>query len=104
MKPETPQTISQLMREGNRFTDRHFMKALGVGHPALKRREADPSQFTLDEVIALAEMLQRPPMEIAVMILDEMKRNLKTKEKAAEVKETVSKMPARKLFPRTPNP
>lgn len=92
------------MREGNRFTDRHFMKALGIGHPALKRREADPSQFTVNEVIALAEMLQRPFMEITVAIIEELKRNRKTAEKAAEVKETVSKMPARKLFPRTPNP
>ena len=88
------------MREGNRFTDRDFMRVLGIGHPALKRREADPSRFTLDELLLLAEMLNRPVMSITVIILEEMKRNPQATEK---VEVTVKQAKGRKIFPRTPS-
>ena len=99
MEQETPPKFSQLLREGNRFTDRDFMKALGIGHRALKQREADPSQFTLDEILLLAEMLKKPAISIATIIIDEMKRNPTVTEKVAVTMEQVK---GRKLFPRTP--
>lgn len=101
MEPETPQTFSQLMREGNIFTDRDFMKVLGVGHPALKRREADPGRFTLDEVILLAKMLKIPVMSIAEVIMAEVRRNPKATRKADTA---VEQAKGRKLFPRAPKP
>ncbi|RZK44612.1 MAG: hypothetical protein EOO61_03205 [Hymenobacter sp.] len=100
MEPETPQTFSQLMREGNRFTDRDFMKVLGIGHPALKGREADPSRFTLEELLRLAKMLNRPELSLFAVILEEVKRNLSITKK---VEVAVKQSKGRKNFPRTPS-
>jgi hypothetical protein len=100
MEPETPQTFSQLMREGNRFTDRDFMKVLGIGHPALKGREADPSRFTLEELQLLAEMLNRPAISLVAMILEEIKRNPNA---TGKVEVAVKQVKGRKIFPRTPS-
>lgn len=101
MKPETPQTFSQLLREGNRFTDRDFMKALGVGHPALKQREADPSLFTMGELLLLAKLLGRPIKSIVKMVLEELERNPKATQK---VEVAVEQVVGRKHFPRAPKP
>lgn len=97
--PRPPQTFRQLLREGNRFTDRDFMKALGVGHPALKQREANPGLFTMRELLLLAKLLERPKMELIEMVLADMERNPEAVEKLEEAAEQVV---GRKHFPRLP--
>lgn len=58
------QTFSQLLREGDRFTDRDFMRVLSIGHPSLKRKESDPSQFTIGEVVLLAALVEKPVSQL----------------------------------------
>ena len=48
------------MREGNRFTDRDFMRVLGVGHPALKKMEENPGLLSISQFLQLAELLGQP--------------------------------------------
>jgi transcriptional regulator with XRE-family HTH domain len=96
---ETPQTFSQLLREGNRFTDRDFMKALSIGHPGLKQREADPSRFTIGELKLLAKLLGRPVEKLMKVVLAELDRN---PEVAGKLEEAVEQVVGRKHFPRAP--
>lgn len=82
MQPE-PTTLSQLMRAGNRFTDRDFMNVLGVGHPQLKQMEANPYLFSVDQLARLAGMLGKPTMLLAQLALEQLSRNPDANEQAA---------------------
>ncbi|MBC6992491.1 hypothetical protein [Hymenobacter sp. BT491] len=93
------QTFSQLLREGNKFTDRDFMKVLAMGHPKLKRREADPSQFTVGELLVLATLIGRPITEVMKVVLAQVTSN---KEAAQKREEAVELAAGRKYFPRQP--
>lgn len=75
MQPSPPPTISQLMRAGNRFTDRNFMKLLGVGHPALKQLEANPGLISFEQFLVLAELLGQPAVWLVQLALAEIARN-----------------------------
>lgn len=70
MPSTAPQTISQLMRAGDRFTDRDFMRVLEIGHPTLKRMEANPALFTLAHLSLLAGMLGKPTMLLARLVVE----------------------------------
>jgi hypothetical protein len=69
MKTDTPQTFSQLLREGNKFTDRDFMKVLATSHTKLKRLEADPAQFTISDLMLLAQLIERPIKEVMKVVM-----------------------------------
>lgn len=99
MKPEPTQTFSQLLRADNRFTDRDFMKALGMGHPKLKRREADPSLFTVGELLLLATLLGHPIQDVMRVVLAQAAHNPRVAEKS---KEAQGQVVGRKYFPRQP--
>lgn len=97
MKPEPTQTFSQLLRADNRFTDRDFMKALGMGHPKLKSREADPSLFTVGELMLLSSLIGRPIKEVMRVVLAQAEHNPQVAEKSKEAQEQVV---GRKYHPR----
>jgi len=97
--PEPTHTFAQLLREGNRYTDRDLMKVLGVGHGALKQREADPSRFTMGELARLAKLLGKAKLELVKLVLTEMERNPQVVE---QVLEATSQVVGRKNYPRTP--
>jgi transcriptional regulator with XRE-family HTH domain len=97
--PEPTQTFAQLLREGNRYTDRDLMKVLGVGHGALKQREADPSRFTMGELARLAKLLGKSTLELVKLVLAEMERNPQVVE---QVLEATSQVVGRKNYPRAP--
>lgn len=71
MQTTSSQTVRQLMRDGNRFTDQDFMSALGIGHSALKEIEADPGQLSLIQVVRLAELLNVPVLELVQLVFTE---------------------------------
>ncbi len=93
MKPEPTQTFSQLLRADNRFTDRDFMKALGMGHPKFKSREADPSLFTVGELMLLATLIK----DVMRVVLVQAEHNPQVAEKSKEAQEQVV---GRKYHPR----
>ncbi|WP_223654532.1 hypothetical protein [Hymenobacter psoromatis] len=97
MKPEPTQTFSQLLRADNRFTDRDFMKALGMGHPKLKSREADPSLFTIGELMLLANLIGRSVKDVMQVVLAQAEHNPQVAEKSKEAQELVV---GRKYYPR----
>ena len=98
--PETsPKTLSDLLIGANQFTTRDLKKALGIGHPALKQRLADPSLFTMRELRLLAKLLGRPEMEVARMVFGEMSRNPQA---AAELQESAEQVVGRQRAIRTP--
>jgi hypothetical protein len=100
MKPETtPSTFRQLLREGDRFTDRDFMRVLGIGHPKLKSREADPSLFTVAELLLLAKLIGRPIKDVMKIVLAELERNPQATEK---YEEATGQAVGRKYYPRKP--
>ena len=101
MTPNAPQTFSQLLRAGNRFTDRDFMKALKIGHVALKQREGDPSRFTMGELLLLAKLLNQPKELLARMVWAELARN---PEAARKIEGAAGQVVGRKNFPRSPKP
>lgn len=95
--PAPQPTLSQLLREGNRFTDRDFMKLLSMGHPKLKACEANPLLFTLKDLLLLAELIGRPVREVLRVVLAEVEPQV------AELRNLVASQAAgRKNFPRTP--
>lgn len=99
MKTDSPPTFSHLLREGDRFTDRDIMKVLSIGHPALKRRELDPSLFTVGELLRLATLLGRPIAEVLRVVLAEVARN----DEAAQQRATaVEQVAGRKYHRRLP--
>lgn len=98
--PQTPaQSFIDFLRADNRYTSRDLMKALGVGHPALKQREADPSLFTVGELLVLADLLGCDRLELIKMVFAELDRNPKALERVEEAAEQVI---GRQRFPRTP--
>lgn len=97
MKPEPTQTFSQLLRADNRFTDRDFMKALGMGHPKLKSREADPSLFTVGELMLLAALIGHPIQEVMRIVLAQAEHNPQVADKSKEAQKQVV---GRKYYPR----
>jgi hypothetical protein len=97
MKATTTQTFSELLREGNHFTDRDFMKALAMGHPKFKAREADPSLFTVGELMLLATLLGQPIRQVMEVVLAEAERNPAVVQKSEGAKGQVV---GRKNFPR----
>lgn len=97
--PDTPRPFSQFIRAENRFTTRDLMKALGVGHGGLKQREADPSLFTVGELLLLAKLLNCSQMKILKMVTAELERSPKTIER---LEKAVDQVVGRKNFPRTP--
>lgn len=99
MNTDMPQTFSQLLREGNRFTDRDFMKVLGIGHPALKRRQADPSLFSVAELLLLATLLGRPIKQVLKLVLEQVATD---PEAAQKREEAVEQAVGRQRFPRPP--
>ena len=99
MKPVPPQTFSQLLRADNHFTDRDFMKALGMGHPKLKRREADPSLFTVGELVLLANLIGHSIQEVMRVVLTQVEHDPQIAEKSKEAQQQVV---GRKYYPRKP--
>lgn len=89
MKSEMPQTFSQLLREENRYTDRDFMKALSMGHPKLKAREADPSLFTVRELALLAALIGRPLPDVMKVVLVQAQHNPQVAEEGKGAKKQV---------------
>jgi hypothetical protein len=59
------------MREGNNYADRDFMKELAIGHPKLKACEADPSLFTVRELMLLSVLIGRPINKLLEAVLAE---------------------------------
>ena len=96
---QTPQTFSKLLREGDQFTERDFMKVMGVGHPALKRREGDPSLLTVGEILAVAKLIGRPVDQVIKIVLAEVSRNKEVIEQLNQIPEQVT---GRKYMPRKP--
>lgn len=99
--PDPLQTFSQFLRAGNQFTDRDLMKALSVGHRALKQREADPSLFTMGELLLLAKLLNAPKLHVVKMVVAEMERNPQAAERLAEA---AGQVVGRRNFPRAERP
>ncbi|MGI4735037.1 MAG: hypothetical protein ACRYG7_07655 [Janthinobacterium lividum] len=95
----TPGAFGDLLLGSDQFTVRELMKALGIGHPALKQRLADPSLFTLRELRLLSKLLSRPEMEVARMVFEEMSRNPQA---VAELRESAGQVVGRQRAPRTP--
>jgi transcriptional regulator with XRE-family HTH domain len=99
MKTDTPQTFSQLLREGNKFTDRDFMKVLATSHTKLKRLEADPAQFTISDLMLLAQLIERPIKEVMKVVMAQAERDEEAAEKRGEA---IKQATGRKYFPRKP--
>jgi transcriptional regulator with XRE-family HTH domain len=97
--PDALPTFSQLLRAGNRFTDRDFMRALGIGHVALKQREADPSLLTVRELLLLSKLLGQPKQKLVKIVWAEAARNSRL---AAQLTQAAEQVVGRKNFPRTP--
>jgi hypothetical protein len=81
----TPSSLRELLREGDRFTDRNFMAVLGIGHPMLKRLEADPSLFSMADLQALATLTGHSLKKLVELVIAEMERNPAVAEKREEV-------------------
>lgn len=96
---DDPQSFSKLLRAGNKFTDRDFMKVLSMGHPTLKRREADPSLFTVGELLVLAKLIDQPIKEVMKVVLEQVTKDREAEEKREEAIEQAA---GRKYFPRKP--
>ncbi|WP_169515015.1 hypothetical protein [Hymenobacter norwichensis] len=96
---DTPQTFSQLIRERDQFTDRDFMKVMGVGFGVLKRKEADPSLLTVAEMMGVAKMIKRPVEQVIKIVLAEVSRNKEVIEQLNQIPEQVI---GRKYSPRKP--
>ena len=90
-----PLTFSQLLRADNKFTDRDFMKVLSIGHPKLKSREANPSLFTVGELILLAALIKRPIEEVMKVVLDQVARD----EQAANKREEAIEQAVGRKYP-----
>lgn len=94
-----PQTFSQLLREGNKFTDRDFMRVLAMSHTKLKRLEADPSLFTVADLMLLAQLIDRPIKKVMKVVLEQVATDTAAAEKREEA---VKQAAGRKYFPRVP--
>lgn len=98
--PAIPATLRDVIREGDRFTDRDFMSALGIGHLKLKRAEADPSLFTVAELQILATLTGHSLKRLLDVVMAEMERNPKVAEAVAEkVEAAKGQVVGRKIAP-----
>jgi hypothetical protein len=98
--PTTPATLRDLIRAGDRFTDRDFMSALGIGHLKLKRAEADPSLFTVAELQILATLTGHPLKRLLDLVTAEMARNPQVAEAVAgKVEAAKEQVVGRKIAP-----
>ncbi|WP_324680127.1 hypothetical protein [Hymenobacter sp. GOD-10R] len=97
MNDTFPKTFSELLREGNQFTDRDFMKVLAMGHPKLKSREADPSLFTVGELMLLAKLINTPIKQVMTVVLDQIARDTDAEQKREQA---VEQAVGRKYYPR----
>lgn len=75
------------------------MKVMGVGHPVLKRKEADPSLLTVAEMMGVAKMIGRPVEQVVKIVLAEVGRNKEVIEQLNQIPEQVT---GRKYTPRKP--
>lgn len=75
MSPDSTPTLTKLIYESNRFTALDLVKLLRIGHRALRKREADPSLFTLGELALLAKHLGRPTSELVGLALADMEKS-----------------------------
>lgn len=87
--PPPTKNFGEFLREGNRLTDRDFMKALATAHITLKKREADPSQFTVGQLLMLADLIERPIEEVMAVVLAQIARNPEAAEKRQEAQKQV---------------
>ena len=94
-----PLTFSQLLREDNKFTERDFMKVLGISHTKLKRLEADPSLFTVHDLLVLAQLIEKPIKRVMAIVLDQTAQD---EQAAQEREEAVKQATGRKYSPRKP--
>ncbi|MBO3272964.1 hypothetical protein [Hymenobacter defluvii] len=94
---DTPQTFSQLLREGDKFTERDFKKLLNVGYESLKRREMDPALFTMGELLLLSKLIGKPIKDVVKLVLEEISRNT---EAAAKREEAVEQVVGRQRQPK----
>jgi len=98
--PNTAATLRDLIRKGDRFTDRDFMNALGIGHLKLKRAEADPSLFTVAELQILATLTGHPLKCLLDLVTAEMERNPRVAEAVAgKVEAAKGQVVGRKIAP-----
>jgi len=100
-EPTTPSTFGNLLIGPDQFTVRELMRALGIGHPALRQRLVDPSLFTMRELRLLSKLLSRSEMEVAQMVFEEMSRNPQAN---AELQESAEQVVGRQRAPRTTKP
>ncbi|GGF27107.1 hypothetical protein [Hymenobacter cavernae] len=94
-----PPTFTELLREGNKFTDRDFMKVLGISHTKLKRLEADPSLFTVNDLMVLALLIEKPIKKVMAVVLEQVAQD---EQAAQEREEAVKQATGRKYYPRKP--
>lgn len=87
--PDTSKNIGEFLREGNKLTDRDFMKALETAHITLKKRENDPTQFTVGQLLMLADLIGRPIEDVMAVVLAQIARNPEEAKKREEAKKQV---------------
>ncbi|WP_324680814.1 hypothetical protein [Hymenobacter sp. GOD-10R] len=94
-----PLTFSQLLREDNKFTERDFMKVLGISHTKLKRLEADPSFFTVHDLLVLAQLIDKPISKVMAVVLEQAAQDTQA---VQQREEAVKQAAGRKYSPRKP--